>query len=442
MAIAFLGLGGCGFLIATAPHDRLTDPLTIALAACVVVSSFVSLEIEGSIFWGGAAIPHVCAFALLGPAPAAAITVLEEVSILGVDRYRLRMFPINLFATVAPNTLAAIVMESMTASDIGYYAALTAVACSAIALNFALVTALVGLIYGEPVIARLRRHRKLLAPLAVNLAVAIASVALYRSAGIWAVVFILAGVLIFAYVVKRLTVELEQRQRISELAISRGRLVGQLLEAEDRERKVLAQMLHDEVIQVLFVARQDLREAKWEDDLLRGPVGLLDQAIEQLRGTIRATHPSILDRVGLSTAIATTAELYASRSGFRQEVAADDIDPGTHDRLIFSAVRELLANAAKHSGAREVRVSLYEHGDSVVAEVRDDGGGFEFDPDFPQLAQGHIGLASLKERVEAVGGSLDVLSTPSVDGTRVTVRTPRAPIGRLSRPRVEGPTAA
>jgi signal transduction histidine kinase len=421
LVVAVVGLTGCAVAFAVSSQDKLNEPLVLVLALCVVASSFVSLDIEGSLFWGGAAIPHVCAFALLGPAPAAVITAVEEVSVWVVDRYRLRMFPINLFATLAPNMLAAKVMQTELGAGVGYYIVLAAVAGGVIALNFLIVTGLVGLFYGQRIVDRLLRHRRLAGPLAVNIAVAVAAVALYRATGIGATLFVLAGVLIFAYVMKRLALEREHLARISELATSRGQLVAQLLEAEDRERRALAHMLHDDVIQSLLVARQDLLAIQHVD--AERAVRRIDESLQSLRRAIRATHPSIFERVGLATALATVGELYASHGGFEVCITVDAIEAGPHDRLMFSAARELLANTAKHAAARNVHVTVSSDGHWTALRVKDDGRGF--DPrDAPQgLVEGHIGLHSLKERVTAVGGTFEI-GTGVDGGTRVTVRLP------------------
>ncbi len=431
LTLAGSGLSCCAVAFVLAPHDKLADPLVLALAVCVVAASFLSLDVEGSIFWGGAAIPHICAFALLGPAPAAVITAIEECSVWAVDRYRLRMFPINLLATLAPNMTAAQVMYVVSGSGLFYYLTLAFVACGAIALNFFLVTALVGLFYGEPIFERYVRHRRLAGPLAINLAVAIAAVALYRLSGIEATVFVAAGVLVFAYVIKRFALERDHLARISELAESRGELVAQLLEAEDRERRVLAEMLHDDVIQTLIVTRQDLVEHSGAKHEVRA-VRQLDEAIASLRGAIRATHPSVLDRVGLATALTTVSELYSSHGGFRFEIEVANLEESAFDRLIFAAAREFLANAAKHAHAERVEVRVWTANGSVFVRVTDDGQGFDPKAVLSRLSDGHIGLPSLRARVEAVGGQLTILAASGCTNAEV-----RLPLCREAASRTE-----
>ena len=338
------------------------------------------------------------------------------------------MFPINLFATLAPNMLAAVAMQAGLQTGAGYYAQLAAVASSAIALNFFLVTALVGLFYGESIMDRYVRHRRLAGPIAINIAVALGAVALYRSAGMGATFFVIGGVLVFAYVMKRVALEREHLARISELAESRGRLVAQLLEAEDRERRALAEILHDDVIQTLLVTRQDLSDTSDTRDAQT--IRQIDDVVRSLRGTISATHPSILDRVGLTNAIATIAERYASRARFAVTLEVQDIGSTPYDRLIFSAARELLANAAKHAGAQHVALSICSDDGSILVRVTDDGRGFDPESMPSRFQEGHIGLQSLRERIDAVGGTF-LVSSAEEQGTDAVVRLPPPGNGQL-----------
>lgn len=431
LAIALGGLSLCAAGFWASPHEQLASPLMLILAVCVVASSFVSLDLDGPIFWSGAAIPHVCALALLGPAPAAGITAVEEVSVWAVDRYRLRMFPINLFATAGPNMLAAAVVDMGVSGGAGYYAVVATAAAGAVVLNAVVLTTLVGLFYGEPVIERLLQHRRLVPALAANLGVALGAVALYRSAGMGATAFLLAGVLIFAYVVKRLAVERETADRIAELAVVRGQLVAQLLGAEDRERKALAEALHDEVVQTLVVTRQDLREAATDGALL-APIAQLDAALLQLRQTIRGTHPSVLEHVGLATALTTVAERYADRGDFEVTVDVDSDAGGAADQLLFSACRELLANAARHANPTTVSITVSRGAEGTVARIKDDGSGFDASNIAEWRTDGHIGLQSVRSRIEAVGGSFEVTSSTLGEGTEAVIRLPGSEAGPLT----------
>ncbi len=438
LAIALPGLAGCAAVFILSPHGELLSPLTIALASCALIGTFVSLDFEGTLFWDGSFLPIACAVALLGPAPVAAITVLSELSVFRIERYRPRVFALNLFGTVAPNMAAALAIATVAGEPpgLGFYAGFGLVISVAIMANVLLVTALAGVLYDEPVLQRMRNHSRYSAAIAINVVLAVAAVAIYQSEGLVATLFVIACVFVFAYVAKRLAAEREQRARIEELASSRGRLVAQLLETEDRERRAMAQVLHDDVVQTLLVARQDLQEAEiGETGRLKSALEHFDDVVHRVRGRIFVTHPSVLDRVGLRAALATIAEEASARGRFIVHVSGDTPPPGAHDRLVFSAARELLANAAKHSQAERVQVHLSVGVQVIVLEVRDDGVGLERDSQRGSIQEGHIGLQSIAERVEAVGGCLRISSSRG-QGTQVTVELPTAPIDEGSPSRM------
>lgn len=127
-------------------------------------------------------------------------------------------------------------------------------------------------------------------------------------------------------------------------------------------------------------------------------------------------------------------------------ITIDHAAVGTHDQLVVSLVRELLANVAKHSGATMANVELTQSGHVLILEVSDNGRGFTADQQLAALRAGHIGLASVRERVEASGGTFEVFS-PTGAGTRVRCTIPiPAPSHRPSRPTAveerEAPAAA
>ena len=214
-----------------------------------------------------------------------------------------------------------------------------------------------------------------------------------------------------------------RNESIDALAASRGRLVAQALDAEDRERRRLAEALHDDAIQNLLAARQELAAANGgigDVELVRAG---LDRTISQLREAVFELHPYVLEHTGLRAGLEAVAERYARRGGFRFEVDVDPSAVGTHDRLLFSVARELIANAAKHANARLLTVSVRRDDADVVLEVADDGRGFEAPRLEEALRSGHIGLASCVERVEALGGDLQITSSRG-RGTVVRVGIP------------------
>ncbi len=210
---------------------------------------------------------------------------------------------------------------------------------------------------------------------------------------------------------------------VRSLAASRGRLVAQALDAEDRERRRLAEALHDEAIQNLLAARQEVAaEGNGSTDLELVRLGL-DRTIDQLRNAVFELHPYVLEHAGLTAALRAVADQQARRSGFSWRVDVEPTATGAYDQIVFSLARELIANAALHAEASELEVSVRRHGQAIVLEVVDDGRGI--DPGAVERAPraGHIGLASCAERVEALDGRFEIRSSVA-RGTRVRAVLP------------------
>ncbi len=225
-----------------------------------------------------------------------------------------------------------------------------------------------------------------------------------------------------------------RRRRILDLAEARGRLVAQALEAEERARKRLSDDLHDHAIQNVLTARQDLADARAGDaGALQRAEQALRLALVQLRSTVRELHPYLLDHLDLPSALETIAEQQAARGGYQVTLEIDPGAVGAHDQLVVSLVRELLANTAKHAKASHTAVTLRRLGGSMLLEVSDDGSGFTADQRLKALRTGHIGLASSRERVEAMGGSFEIESAPGA-GAQVRCSLPAPAATRARAP--------
>ena len=240
-----------------------------------------------------------------------------------------------------------------------------------------------------------------------------------------------------ALAIERSYAERELRQRNSEmaelaaevgkLANDRRRVMADALDAEDRTRARISQLLHDEVLQNMLTARQDLAKAEANETapehLITSAKEAVVAAINELRNAVVALHPVTLERGGLPSAVKSTADLYAARGGFELSLNLAPNAGGVHDQLIVSLVRELLNNAAQHADANHVTVTLRREKDGVLLEVVDDGRGM--DPACPReaLDQGHVGLASIASRVESFCGSFELV-TDRGEGTLVRVWIP------------------
>ncbi|MHB1538445.1 MAG: sensor histidine kinase [Solirubrobacteraceae bacterium] len=220
---------------------------------------------------------------------------------------------------------------------------------------------------------------------------------------------------------------LARRQaHVAELAVQRGRLVAQALAAEDEARRALADGLHDQAVQSLLVARQDISEAR------AGETGAIDRAeaavraaLQELRSTIRELHPYALEQLGLRAALEAIAEQLAARRGCDVQTQIDDGAAGVCDQLLVSLARELMSNAGRHANASRIALALSGDAEAIELRVADDGCGFAE----PQLAGalrlGHIGLAACRERLRAVGGRMEIDSATG-SGTTVRATIPRA----------------
>jgi PAS domain S-box-containing protein len=203
-----------------------------------------------------------------------------------------------------------------------------------------------------------------------------------------------------------------------QLAASRARIV----EAGDAERQRLERNLHDGAQQRLVALSLTLRlsEAKvaagdpQAPEVLRGANTELAEALTELRELARGIHPSILTARGLTPAL----ETLAGRSSIPVElrVTLDDRPPGPVEAAAYYIVAEALTNASKHADASRVLVRVSRADASVLVEVADDGvGGAD--------QRGGTGVRGLRDRVEALGGTLE-LDSPAGVGTTLTARIP------------------
>lgn len=230
-----------------------------------------------------------------------------------------------------------------------------------------------------------------------------------------------------------------ERLRLRGLALEEARrqVLRTRLAAADAERRRLSERLHDEALQTLLVCGQEL------DDALDAVPGALARAqadltsgLALLRETVDDIYPPAIEHGGLPQAIASIAALARERGGFATRVHVEPAAAGLNDELVIAVVRELVMNAVKHSGARglDVGVRIEAPGWLAIA-VDDDGAGMAPERAGAAVREGHIGLASVRERVEAQGGEFALETAPGA-GVRLAVRVPLPPAGRREMPPV------
>ena len=204
----------------------------------------------------------------------------------------------------------------------------------------------------------------------------------------------------------------------------RKQFVAQVMEAEDRARQRIAQLIHDDALQNLLAANQDLIEAAPGRVGVTRAYEVVNTTIEHLREAMLALHPVTLERGGLEQALGAIARQAERQGSLIVDVDVDPAALGHHDELILALARELLANAARHSRAARVslRIAIPDSGD-LTLEVADDGQGMDDGRTRQALKEGHIGLASVTQRVEAAGGAFELASAPGA-GTLARATVP------------------
>ena len=198
----------------------------------------------------------------------------------------------------------------------------------------------------------------------------------------------------------------------------------------------LAQALHDQIGQTLAAIRYSPEFLQLgERDAASGHgaaranslVGLLDQAIGEVRQVLVDLRPPFLDEHGLAAALDN--ELRSRLPTRRSIDRLLDVDPrladmrwpGAVEFAMFMIAREAVSNSLKHAQATVVQVSVTGAADWLRLEVTDDGHGIAEQALGP--LPGHLGLVGMRERALAIGAHLDIQST-SGQGTTVTVRWP------------------
>jgi two-component system, NarL family, sensor kinase len=211
-------------------------------------------------------------------------------------------------------------------------------------------------------------------------------------------------------------------------------LTGRLMRAQDDERRRLAQMLHETTAQNLaglkmLLARLNRSSNRLSDDersALVESMSLADQSMTEIRTLSYLLHPPFLDEAGLLSALRWYAAGFAERSGIEVEL---DL-PESFARLtrdtetaLFRIVQESLINIHRHAGSKTAHIQLQRDAEMLVLEIVDRGRGI------PNASLEHImsgggivgvGIAGMSERMEQLGGSLEIMS--GEQGTTVRAR--------------------
>jgi PAS domain S-box-containing protein len=227
----------------------------------------------------------------------------------------------------------------------------------------------------------------------------------------------------------------EDIQPRKEVEAGMAEVQRRLLESAETERLGLAQELHDGPIQDLYGAIFQLQElvvgeqGRANQSVIVSALATIQQAISMLRYTIGELRPPTLAPFGLEKAIRSHAEQFHEQ---HPEVALIlDLNndgqalPEPTRLALFRIYQQLMSNVFRHAQASQAQVRFLLSPSEILLEVADDGCGFVLPQRWLDLArQGHLGLVGARERAEALGGRIEIVTQPG-SGTRVTVIVPR-----------------
>ncbi|HKB73423.1 MAG TPA: ATP-binding protein, partial [Burkholderiales bacterium] len=213
-------------------------------------------------------------------------------------------------------------------------------------------------------------------------------------------------------------------------------LSRRLVELQESERKELARELHDRVGQSLTALKinidilQPALASQGNAEVLArvaDSAALLESTMDTIENVMSELRPPMLDDHGLAAALDWHARKFSARTGIA--VAVRGSEPAVRPALqveiaLFRIAQEALNNVAKHARARRVEIALDHANGECVMSVQDDGVGFDGVEDAPDKPKPGLGMVTMRERAQAVGGHFEVQGLPD-RGTQLTVRVPR-----------------
>ena len=224
----------------------------------------------------------------------------------------------------------------------------------------------------------------------------------------------------------------ELEARVESRTLQLRRVTQQVISAQEDERRRVARELHDETSQLVAAIAMGLDAAAAAPQPPRAKLqelrGLVERMHEGLHRLIVNLRPSVLDDLGLAAGIEWLAEHQLARIGVAARCELDEIQDlrlaPELEITIFRIVQEAIANIARHAAAESVLIQGSATDTGLTIEIEDDGCGFDAKhaSEGPGSLRG-VGLLGMRERVDLVGGSLEIDSAPG-QGTRVKLTVP------------------
>lgn len=221
------------------------------------------------------------------------------------------------------------------------------------------------------------------------------------------------------------------RIKLREKEAARQLLLESLVSAQEDERRHLARELHDQAGQGLtsLLIRLKALENLCEQDELKAKLtemqGLVSGTIQEIRDLSYSLRPPALEEFGLGAAIVGLADEIGSQSGLRIKVKnrIEGKLPLNIEMVLYRIVQEGLTNVVRHADASRVVIELEPRENLIYLMIEDDGRGFDPAEVRPEDGRRHLGLISMNERAELIGGRLEMYSRVGA-GTTIEVRVP------------------
>lgn len=225
--------------------------------------------------------------------------------------------------------------------------------------------------------------------------------------------------------------EVQRKEKI------RGEVLNLVISTQEEERKRIARGLHDETSQaltslavnleaVIAILPSDADEAKAK---LRGVQALALKTLDEIHKVIYELRPTLLDDLGLAAAVEWYAENYLEAAGVKVHLETACLEkrlPAQIETALFRIIQEATTNIIRHASAGNASISLECSETLVVVHIKDDGKGFDLDEVMRTKDGGRgLGLLSMQERAELMGGHLSIRSRPGL-GTQIAVKIPIA----------------
>ncbi len=216
---------------------------------------------------------------------------------------------------------------------------------------------------------------------------------------------------------------------------ARTELLRKVIGAQEDERRRIARELHDETSQALTALNVGLKTAimapaNTPDDVKQRLTPLKTQAagvLEEIQRLIRDLRPSLLDDLGLISALDWYAETRLKSQGIQVEwelIGTERRLPREVETTLFRIAQEAISNVARHAGAENVSILLGYYPDAVTLEIEDDGQGFDITGILHSPhAMAAYGLLGMRERASLLGGEL-LIESQLEQGTRIQIKIP------------------